>query len=98
MKYRNKAERLAIAAAWKRSGLTQVAFAEQQGLNVKSFRRWVQELLHVTRRPEAEALTFIEVESVEASPVRVVLPTGVVLEVPEDVVPARVRALVAALC
>jgi hypothetical protein len=98
MGYRKKSERLAIAEAWHQSGLTQRAFAGQHGFSVKSLQRWVRELRKEGGGEPVGPLSFVEVKPVLEPPVRVVLPSGVALEVPPHVAPERVRALALALC
>jgi hypothetical protein len=42
---------------WRASGLSQIAYCEQHGLNIKSFRRWRTKL----QRTAATALTLVPI-------------------------------------
>ena len=52
---RTAAERQTILEAWKDSGLTQQAFADQHNLNVGTLRNWIY------KRRDPEPVRFLEV-------------------------------------
>ncbi len=54
---------------WRQSGLSQIAYCGQQGLNIKSFRRWRIKLDRAEALAPATALTLV--------PIRVGAPASV---------------------
>jgi hypothetical protein len=60
---------------WRASGLSQIAYCEQHGLNIKSFRRWRTKL----QRTAATALTLVPISvgaPVSAPAIRLHSPGG----------------------
>jgi len=82
--------------AWRRSGLTQKAFARVAGLSKESLRRWNREFPHGDG--DTVDVEFVEVARVTAIPLVVVLPSGLRVEVAQCFDAGEVRRLVAALC
>lgn len=82
-------------AALASSGLSVAAFARREGLDPQRLRAWRQRL-EATESPIA-APTFVEVTPRAVEPLEVVLPSGVVLRVPERVDVGALRRIVMAL-
>lgn len=77
--------------AWERSGQSRVAFCTARRLNVHTFDYWRRALR------AASALVPVVVKSspaTAASPIDVLLPNGVRLQVPPGCDPASLRSLV----
>ena len=53
------ARRIELVEAWRRSGLTQAAFARREGLRYPTFAGWVQ-TLRTQAAPAASAVRFAE--------------------------------------
>jgi ribosomal protein L32E len=81
------------------SGLSPSAFAKQEGLEVQRLYRWRQRLAKEAGRRAIVAATptFVEVRTRRAERVEVVLPSGRVVRVSEDIDGAVLLRLVVAL-
>lgn len=80
------------------SRLSPSAFAEREGLDVQRLYRWRRRLGREIRRVVAAAApTFVEVRTQRAERVEVVLPSGRVVRVSEDIDGEVLRRLVVAL-
>ena len=53
MGYRNRAERAAAAARFRRSGLTRTAFAAEEGVSLSTLQRWLRESAGRASEPRA---------------------------------------------
>lgn len=58
-------ERVAYLQAWKKSGLTQKAFSEQQGLCLRTFNNWKTSRIPEKRRSSLKSDEFVEMKPVE---------------------------------
>lgn len=85
MKRRSKQERLEIVEAYRRSGLTQEAFAAKHRINVGTLRSWLYRREESTHA--AQSARFVEVEAAELQTGRVVLRVGEHVEVELDALP-----------
>lgn len=84
--------------AWRSSGLTKSAYSRAHGLNSKTFSRWCR----LAEGPEASSPAFLPVDIKPASseiktPIKLNLPTGGVLELPQDISPQWLGALLQCL-
>lgn len=77
-----------LTARWRRSSLSGVDFARQEGVNPNTFAWWRSEL---AREQRDRRLTLVPVRSVVAplpesvpGPVEVVLPAGIVVRIPNS--------------
>jgi len=79
---RSRAEIEALLAAFQQSGLTQVAFARQQNLNIATFRRWLSKSRSGGKRREQDQLKgFCSVTlREEGGPFLIRLPGGIEVE------------------
>jgi len=93
---RTPEERQEAVQAWRRSGMSQLAFAKVAGFSKESLRRWIREFPR--RDADAVDVEFVEVARVTAAPLVVVLPSGLRVEVAQGFDAVEVRRLVAALC
>jgi hypothetical protein len=85
-----------LTEQWRRSNLSGVDFARQEGVNPNTFAWWRSELA----REETKPLTLVRVRTQVASraePVEVLLPSGVVVRVPISADLMRCAELVARL-
>ena len=97
------ARRVELVEAWRRSGLTQAAFARREGLRYPTFAGWVQ-TLRTQAAPAASAVRFAQLRlpsspsptmsETDAAALEVRLPDGMIVR-GGDV--ASVAALVQAL-
>ena len=94
MRHYSPSDRERIVAAYRRSGLTQVAFAEQIGISVYVLRDWIY---RPRPREQSQRLVPIRVAAPLTGDVEITLPRGVSARVPADVAPDFVAALVRAL-
>ena len=90
---RDRAEIDAIVADYRQSGLTQVAFARQRGLNLGTFRSWLAK--RRSRNLEGFCAVTVREESLEGLIVR--LPGGIEVAVRGEVDPGWIVALVKGL-
>jgi transposase-like protein len=83
-------------AAWEASGISMLAFAAREGVDVHRLYRWRRRLAveTITAEPTPE---FVELRPRGAEPVEVVLRSGRVLRVSEAIDPSVLIRLVAAL-
>ena len=102
----NRARWVEVVEAWRRSGLTQVAFAEARGLRLGALRAWCRWLGASPRgastrpREPVESPAFVEVRPVafaSRTAAELELGGGLVLRVRGDAAPAFVGAVVAAV-
>ena len=86
-------------AAWEKSGKSVRAFCASRGLSQASFYGWRRTLRERDRqRPLEERLPrLVPLRVVPGAVLEVVLPTGLVVRVPDGAEPAAVATLVAAL-
>lgn len=70
----------ATFAAWRRSGLSALAFCRSRSINTSSFYRW-RNLLESLDPPEATP-AFVPLRVVPEAIVEVILPSGLRLRVP----------------
>lgn len=86
--------------AWQASGLTQTAYCQKQGLNVKTFSRWLKASQLLSESPE-HSLIPIEIKAatpVEATtPLRLMLSKGQALELPANTSPPWLAELLQCL-
>ena len=90
----DQARRAALLAAYDRSGLTQKAFAQREGVNVHTFVSWLQHrrrALAPTAEQAPMQFTELPWSGVRAARLEVVLPDGAMVR---GAVPAEVAALV----
>ena len=90
----DQAQRAELLAAYDRSGLTQKAFAQREGVNVHTFVSWLQQRRRALGPTAAAApVRFAELpwSGARAAGLEVVLPDGVMVR---GAVPAAVAALV----
>lgn len=91
-------EARATLAKQEESGLSPSAFAKQEGLEVQRLYRWRQRLAkEAGRRAIPVAPPFVEVRTRRVERVEVVLPSGRVVRVSEDIDGAVLLRLVVAL-
>ena len=102
----NRARWAEVVHAWRRSGSTQVAFAEAQGLELGTLRAWCRRLGASPRgaptRPSETAASpaFVELRPVgfaSRAAAELELGGGLVLRFRDDAAPAFVGAVVAAV-
>jgi hypothetical protein len=63
--------------AWRQSGLSQIAYCEQHGLNIKSFRRWRTKLQRAATTATSLTLVPINVGTPATTPaIRLHSPGG----------------------
>lgn len=84
--------------AWRSSGLTKSAYSRAHGLNSKTFSRWCC----LAEVPEASLPAFLPVDIQPASseftaPIKLTLPAGGVLELPQAISPQWLGALLQCL-
>ena len=78
---RSRAEIEALLAAFQESGLTQVAFARQQNLNIDTFRRWLSKSRSGKGREQDHLNGFCTVTlREEGGPFLIRLPGGIEVE------------------
>jgi lambda repressor-like predicted transcriptional regulator len=94
MKRYSLEDRDRIVAAFRRSGLSQAAFAEQIGLSVWALRDWIY---RPKPREQSQRLVPVRMATPSSSTVEVTLPHGLSARVPADVASDFVAALVRAL-
>lgn len=91
-------EARAALAKQEASGLSPSDFAKREGMEVQRLYRWRRRLAKEGRRVvEVTAPTFVEVRTRRAERVEVVLPSGRVVRVSEDIDGEVLRRLVVAL-
>ena len=89
-----ESEARAALSALDASGLSVIAFARREGIDVQRLYSWRRKLAG----SRAEGPAFVEIRTVAAGErVEVVLPSGIVLRVPDSVEPAIIRRLLDAL-
>lgn len=82
-------------AQWRDSGLSQAACCHEHGVSLSSFGYWRRRLRATVGDGVRRALPIVMAASpLEAAPLRVHLPGGVWLQLPEQADPVRVSALV----
>ena len=94
--YRTRAEKAEFVAAYKRSGLSQRDFAEQQRIAPSNIQRWVAQL--PTSGEVAGPAALVEVPNLLGSrpscgPYRLHFPKGLLLEVAPGFEVGEVRSL-----
>jgi lambda repressor-like predicted transcriptional regulator len=82
-----------IVASYRRSGLTQQAFADRQGIPVETLRSWI----YRRAAKAAPRLLAVRVAGAESGTVEVRMPSGITVRVAGSVDAAYVAALVRAL-
>ena len=88
---------LATFAAWRRSGLTALAFCRSRSINTSSFYRW-RNILERLDPPESKpSPAFVPLRVVPESLVDVTLTNGVQLRIPLAADAAQVARLARAL-
>lgn len=93
--YHNVSEQARLLAAWQRSGLTDKAFATQQGVGLStlySWRRRQRARVEVPRLPLVEIPNFLTKPQPAAS-YRLHLPGDRILELTRNFEPSEVRVL-----
>ena len=81
-----------------RSGLSEVAFASREGLDVQRLRRWRRRFeAESTGASEPSLPTFVEVPRCESAILELALINGRVLRVRESIAPELLRRLVLVL-
>jgi len=95
--YRTAAEKAELVAAYHRSGLSQAAFAQQQGVAPSNIQRWVQQ--QESRVPNRQTAALLEVPNLlsrrsgGAGAYRLHFPQGHELEVARGFEVGEVQAL-----
>jgi glycine/D-amino acid oxidase-like deaminating enzyme len=94
--YRTRAEKAKIVGAYRRSGLSQSDFAEQQRIAPSNIQRWVQQFS--TSGKAASPAALVEVPNVlggrpSCGPYRLHFSKGLLLEVAPGFEVGEVRAL-----
>ena len=90
---RSRAEIESILADYRRSGLTQVAFARERGLNLGTFRHWVARL----RDNPAKGFCPVTIRTEGPEGLTIRLPKGIKVAVGGRVDPEWVSELVKCL-
>lgn len=99
-KYSTAPEREQIVADYQRSQLTQREFARQSGIGLSTLQRWVQQA--AKPRPPANPAAFVPVANLLAQNnargfYRLLLPDGVIVEVPSGFGAHELQELLAML-
>jgi len=94
-KHRTPAQRKQVLADYRRSGLTQQAFAARVGVSVSTLQLWLRQ---ERQAPSAEATTFVSVPNLLAQApapavYRLRLVGGAVLEIGSDYQPEQLEPL-----
>jgi transposase-like protein len=85
-------------AEQRASGLSIVEFAEKEGFHPERLFRWDRQLSAPAPKDASQSgPQFVEIHRVAAEPVEIVLRSGRVLRVSEDISPAALERLVAVL-
>jgi hypothetical protein len=91
---------LSALSAWDASGISMLAFADREGLDVRRLYRWRRRLsaesFAVDPAP-ASAPEFVELRPRGAEPLEIVLRSGRVLRVSETVDPSALVRIIVAL-
>jgi hypothetical protein len=93
---RTRTQRLDFVAAFRRSGLSQRAFAEREGIKLSTLQGWIYRPSRVTSRREPVP-RFVRVEGEAAAGVRIQVGTEVVVHLGALPEPEYVVRLVRAL-
>ena len=67
-KYRNKEERLNILSQFKKSGLSQIAFCNESGMNLSTLKSWMYKKGEVKKRQDKEIMLSEVVVTQEQRP------------------------------
>jgi hypothetical protein len=95
VKHRTSAQRTQVVADYRRSGMSQRAFAAQAGVGVSSLQLWLRQERDA---PAARATTFVPVPNLLAQApasaiYRLRLVGGAILEIGPDCEPEQLRPL-----
>ena len=98
---RSRRERSRLIAAWRRSKLTQRAFAQRHGISYTTFVGWLGKERHGQSRAAQSGVKFAEVTvragSAEVGSIEVQLPDGVCIRIRGAAAVEQAAALVKAL-
>jgi transposase-like protein len=96
-----------LVARWQESGVSQLAFCRQEGINAGTFAWWKRQLRKAPgevpqgrERPREAAERFVEVRLTNSSPLstyEVVLPRGRSIRVPSQFDPQTLSRLITAV-
>jgi len=94
--YRSRGEKAKIAAAYRRSGLSQRDFADRQGIAPSNIQRWVQQFPANGKAAAPTALVELPTllgSRTDSGAYRLHFPKGLLLEVAHGFEVREVRAL-----